>query len=705
MNDSSNDPIASVLEGLSEISDRQQVRLEITMTNKRDAFLLDHRDDAERSGANIGSSPYRTDAHAVVIGINHYQDPAIRDLSYGRADAEAIYAVLTDPMFGRFNPENVQLLLDDEATRRRIWGAIGTQLPRRTSEEDTVYIYFAGHGAPVINPGAHSRDGLEKYLVPFDAELDDLRATGISMDDVQKLFGWIDCRQVIFFIDSCYSGGAGGRTLAQPGFQPRASLTDEFLDDLGGEGRCVVTACGVNEVSLEIPEFGHGLFTYYVVEGLKGAADTDEDGLVTMRELYDYVYKHVTEKARGLGGSMKPVQKGFVQGFVYLTRYETRLQKRARELDAEAASQLAAGSMDQACSLWEQVLSLIPEHDQAKQGLAKIKRKRLEEQRHRAETERKRQQLHETRQHELLGHYQAGTLPLSEYQRSMALLQKAPDEMTEPEKKLWSLLEPFADGRLSVSVYLSSVHLLDGDAVERPQQKRPKERSQEQEHWHQQPKETVESVEEPQPIHPSEHAPGLHEEKVHWRSPDLYVRSLLRVVLIGPLLGLAFAYFENLGWNTFSPQFAEPFIVGLPAGIGLGMGVVMALEISKLLLKIGLSMKILVFIMAALMFLLGGTGNELAPGDYVIGSDAIMMLFAVFGCTVGAFGAKAYERSSTAFRFLGGMSGAVLGAIVGLSILLLADNWGGRGSLELYWYCLLSGALPGILLSVMERFR
>lgn len=77
---------------------------------------------------------YRLDAHAVIIGINKYRDSKIPDLAFARADAEGIYQALTDPELGRISPDNISLLLDEEATQRNIRSAIGTKLPRRAGE-------------------------------------------------------------------------------------------------------------------------------------------------------------------------------------------------------------------------------------------------------------------------------------------------------------------------------------------------------------------------------------------------------------------------------------------------------------------------------------------------------------------------------------------------------------------------------------------
>ena len=124
----------------------------------------------------------------MIVGIDAYSDPRIPNLRFARKDAEAVYKVLTNPAIGRFSPDNVITLLDGDATERKIRSALGTKLPRLTSKTSTVCIYYAGHGAPVIDVDAKRRsaDNIEKYLVPHDAEADDLRSTAISMDSIQQ---------------------------------------------------------------------------------------------------------------------------------------------------------------------------------------------------------------------------------------------------------------------------------------------------------------------------------------------------------------------------------------------------------------------------------------------------------------------------------------------------------------------------------------
>ena len=254
---------------------------------------------------------------AVVIGVGNYEHTAIPKVRYAVQDAEAIYQVLVGP--GGFKKENVLLLTDrttQRPTLRNIKSALGTFLARSARKDDTVLIFFAGHGAPEIDTRGLERDGLAKYLIPSDADPNDLYATALSMDEIHTVFGRIEAERMIMFVDACYSGAVGGRTFASKRLRTRdMALDDQFLDRLTrAKGRAIVTASRPSELSVELPELGHGLFTYYLVEGLRGAADLNRDGIVTLQELYEYVEAQVSRKSRAVGGNQHPVMKGELEG-------------------------------------------------------------------------------------------------------------------------------------------------------------------------------------------------------------------------------------------------------------------------------------------------------------------------------------------------------------------------------------------------------
>jgi helicase len=134
------------------------------------------------------------------------------------------------------------------------------------------------------------------------------------MDEFQTIFGRIEAERVVSFIDACYSGSAGGRTFLAK--RTRASQLDElFLNRLTrSKGRVIITASRPGEVSIELSELGHGVFSYYLVQGLNGAADLNLDGIVTIQELYEYLEQQVTQKSRAAGGNQHPVMKGEMEG-------------------------------------------------------------------------------------------------------------------------------------------------------------------------------------------------------------------------------------------------------------------------------------------------------------------------------------------------------------------------------------------------------
>ncbi len=239
------------------------------------------------------SSP-STQHWAVVIGVSAYADSRIPALRYAAKDAQALHDWLVSPAGGRYAPSRVKLLTDRNATAAAIKEALYTWL-RQTIEEDVVVIYFAGHGSP------DSPDTPQNlYLLPYDTRYDAIASTGFPMWDVETaLKRFIKAKRVVVLADACHSGGVGAtfdvarRALgdAQPnrissGLQNLASV---------GAGIAVISASDDRQLSAESAKFGggHGVFTHYLLEGLKGKADYNNDSRVTLGELIPYLSEHV----------------------------------------------------------------------------------------------------------------------------------------------------------------------------------------------------------------------------------------------------------------------------------------------------------------------------------------------------------------------------------------------------------------------------
>jgi len=259
-----------------------------------------YRDVAQPVGgstAKVGTG----ERWAVVIGIDQYRDQSISALRYATADAESVFRFLTTR--GGVKPANARLLLNQQATQRNIRQVLGDFLRQKALSDDEVIIYYAGHGT--TEPDQSAEGGVAKYLVPWDADPQSLFSTAIPMEEIDRVFGRLAARKILMIQDTCFSGGAGGRTFLAKGFSVRAAtLTDKFLQELTQkEGRMILTASDVNQVSQEDPALGHGIFTHYLLEALGGAGDLDADGAVTVREVHLYLQRKVHERS---GGAQTP---------------------------------------------------------------------------------------------------------------------------------------------------------------------------------------------------------------------------------------------------------------------------------------------------------------------------------------------------------------------------------------------------------------
>jgi uncharacterized caspase-like protein len=253
----------------------------------------------------------------LVIGVGNYQDPGISDLTYTEADAQAFYDFLTGTQGGGLQKDHVRFLLNEEATTAAVKAAF-RWLIGQAGAEDLVVIYFAGHGGTGedVTVPPDEADGVDEYLITYDAQKTDLFSTAVRDDEMADWLASFRCDNVVVILDSCFAAGAT-RSLEQTG--TRAGPGNRVFNDLVGSGRLFLAASQEDEFSYEDAALGHGIFTYYLLRGLGAMegvttpeADADQDGRVTVEELRVYLEREVTRA--------KPQQHPLVTGDLALTR-------------------------------------------------------------------------------------------------------------------------------------------------------------------------------------------------------------------------------------------------------------------------------------------------------------------------------------------------------------------------------------------------
>jgi len=219
----------------------------------------DVRVGADQASVPRPGSAYRK-LHALVVGINRYASGGIPPLAYAENDAREVARILKD-LYGF---DNVTLLVGADATRDRIVEALANLQDRSlVSPDDGVVIYFSGHGQTI--PTASGEQG---YLLPVDAvvNLGDIhnaapfRRYAIRMDDLRSDADAIQARHVLFLVDACYSGYLSSKALEE---------SPEIVNALRYPARQVITAGTKGERAVEHNAWGHGAFTYKLLERLR----------------------------------------------------------------------------------------------------------------------------------------------------------------------------------------------------------------------------------------------------------------------------------------------------------------------------------------------------------------------------------------------------------------------------------------------------
>lgn len=253
------------------------------VTRKLPAAMMPSMAIRQPKGPRFGPQRY-----ALIVGVSEYKSPRIPALKYAHKDAEALAEFIQRPEGGGFPRDNVMLLTNKDATLENVKNGLVNFL-KSAIDSDLVIIFFAGHGLPEPD-----RPQL-LYLLTYDSDPSSLGTTAFPMWQIQDyLARYITSKRIVLFSDACHSGGIT-TDFATRGMATENNPINQYLVDLSRSkfGTIVFTASAAGEVSQELPQYQHGVFTYYLLKGLEGEADMNNDYTITIGELMWYVEDRV----------------------------------------------------------------------------------------------------------------------------------------------------------------------------------------------------------------------------------------------------------------------------------------------------------------------------------------------------------------------------------------------------------------------------
>ena len=257
-----------------------------TITVARQTVPSSTNQTASLKPENIKRAPTR-DAVAIIIGIQNYK--RVPKAEFANSDAKEFYEYAIRGL--GIKPENIKLLVDEEADEVNIVKAFRNWLPLQVTKSKTdVYVFYSGHGLP-------SPDGQSLYFLPHGVDEDLLDRTAVGQKEIIAFLNAAAPKSVTMFIDACYSGKArGGETLLASA-KPVALKTDT---NAFPPNFTVITASSNDQISSSSPELKHGIFSFYLMKGMEGDADGNKDGKITAGEMQEYLSDKVSRQAMSM---------------------------------------------------------------------------------------------------------------------------------------------------------------------------------------------------------------------------------------------------------------------------------------------------------------------------------------------------------------------------------------------------------------------
>ncbi len=202
-------------------------------------------------------------------------------------------------------------MLDENASKTEIIKILKLWLPKNTNKgTTTVYLFFSGHGYISQLNG-------DFLFLPYDADMDLIDRTSLRQSEVFKLINDVGPQRAIIFIDSCCSGFSRTGNKLVHNSRPLALVPDHKIPY---ENINIVSASQTNEISFSSDALKHGIFSYFLMNGLEGNADLDGNKTITPGELQSYLEREVPRFA----GTLNKVQNPNLLGNPSITLIDPR---------------------------------------------------------------------------------------------------------------------------------------------------------------------------------------------------------------------------------------------------------------------------------------------------------------------------------------------------------------------------------------------
>jgi len=231
----------------------------------------------------------------VILGIETYKN--VSRVSYAKRDAEIMRDYFTKVL--GIPDANLYMKTNEEASLgefKTVFDPSGWLSKNAGSKDSEIFIYYSGHGVP-------TPDGKQAYLLPYDGNPDYARNSAYALDQLYENLGAIKARSITLFLDSCFSGVNRDNEIILADARP---VTLAAPQRFSVPNLAVFSAANGSQYSSAWPEKQHGLFSYYLMKGLQGSADANNDKKVTQAELNDYLNSEVSTQARRFGREQEP---------------------------------------------------------------------------------------------------------------------------------------------------------------------------------------------------------------------------------------------------------------------------------------------------------------------------------------------------------------------------------------------------------------